>query len=402
MSISFPTPSLSPVLLLFFALGFDPMDAAVLSPAPPMHSASSLPSSPTTTQSLPIPAPAPTSTSSPTLQPSSSALNPPLCKTTRTITKPQRLNDFVCHTTSCVPTVHLTLAYACFVASLSTLREPRTYKQATQHQEWVDAMQQEILALEKIHTWDVTPLPPGKHPIGCKWVFKLKMRDDGSVESCKARFVAKGFSQIEGVDYAECFSPVAKAVTVRLFLAISSAFGWPLHQLDINNAFLQGFIDDEVYMQPPEGYLVQSGHVCKLRKSLYSLKQASRQWNQELTSKLLSFGFSQSGHDHCLFVKGAAATAFIALKKAMLFLPVLQLPNFSQPFDVMMDASQVAVGPVLSQQRHPVAFFSKKMSPKMQASSTYEREMFAITEAVRKWHQYLLVVDFIYIQIRRV
>ncbi|KAL0463233.1 UNVERIFIED_CONTAM: hypothetical protein Slati_0210900 [Sesamum latifolium] len=156
-------------------LGFDPMDATVPFPAPsPMHSTSSLPSSPTTTQFLPTPAPAPPSTSSAALQ-LSSAVNPPLRKTTRTITKPQWLNDFVCHTASSVPTVHhLTPAYACFVASLSTLQEPRTYKQAAQHQEWVDAMQQEILALEKNHTWDVPPLPPGKHLIGRKWVSSLK------------------------------------------------------------------------------------------------------------------------------------------------------------------------------------------------------------------------------------
>ncbi|KAL0379327.1 UNVERIFIED_CONTAM: Retrovirus-related Pol polyprotein from transposon RE2 [Sesamum radiatum] len=149
-----------------------------LFPAPsPMHSASSPPSSPTTTQSLPTPAPTPPSTYSAALQPSSSAVNPPLRKITRTITKPQWLNDFVCHTASSVPIVlHLTPAYACFVASLSTLQEPRTCKYAAQHQERVEAMQQEILALEKNHTWDVTPLPPGKHPIGCKWVFKLKIR----------------------------------------------------------------------------------------------------------------------------------------------------------------------------------------------------------------------------------
>ncbi|KAL0394985.1 UNVERIFIED_CONTAM: Retrovirus-related Pol polyprotein from transposon RE1 [Sesamum latifolium] len=99
-------------------------------------------------------------------------------------------------------------------------------------------MQQQIFAFEKNHTWDVTPLPLGKRPIGCKWVFKLKMRDDGSVERCKARLVAKGFSQIERVDYADCFSPFTKAVTMSLFLPISSTFSWPLHQLDVNNAFL--------------------------------------------------------------------------------------------------------------------------------------------------------------------
>ncbi|KAL0448993.1 UNVERIFIED_CONTAM: Retrovirus-related Pol polyprotein from transposon TNT 1-94 [Sesamum latifolium] len=90
-----------------------------------------------------------------------------------------------------------------------------------------------------------------------------------------------------------------------MFLGISSAFTWPLHQLDVNNAFLHGYLDEEIYMQPPKGYSVQPSHVCKLLKSLYGLKQASRQWNQEFTSKLLSFGFSQSAHDRCFFVKGS-------------------------------------------------------------------------------------------------
>ncbi|KAL0355010.1 UNVERIFIED_CONTAM: Retrovirus-related Pol polyprotein from transposon RE1 [Sesamum radiatum] len=193
-----------------------------------------------------------------------------------------------------------------------SLLEPHSYKQAVLRPEWVHAMQQELSALEKNQTWEVTSLPQGKKPIGCKWVYKLKLKDDGSVERCKARLVAKGFSQVEGVDYVDVFSPVAKAVTVRLFLAISSAFSWPLHQLDVNNAFLHGYLDEEIYMLPPEGYSTQPGEVCKLKRSLYGLKQASRQWNQELSSKLISFGFSQSAHDHCLFVRGTGDD-FIAL-----------------------------------------------------------------------------------------
>ncbi|KAL0399696.1 UNVERIFIED_CONTAM: putative transposon Ty5-1 protein [Sesamum radiatum] len=119
----------------------------------------------------------------------------------------------------------------------------------------------------------------------------------------KARLVAKGYTQVEGVDYTERFSPVAKAVTVRLFLAIGTAKQWPIHQIDITNAFLHGHLDEEIFMTAPEGYDVPPGHVCKLIHSLYGLKQASRQWNLEFTRSLLSFGFLQSMHDHCFFLK---------------------------------------------------------------------------------------------------
>ncbi|KAL0377948.1 UNVERIFIED_CONTAM: Retrovirus-related Pol polyprotein from transposon RE1 [Sesamum radiatum] len=181
-------------------------------------------------------------------------------------------------------------------------------------------------------------------PLAASGFFKLKMKDDGSVERCKARLVAKGFSQIEGVDYADCFSPVAKAVTVRLFLAISSSFDWPLHQLDVNNAFLHGYLEEEIYMQPPEGYFIQPGHVCKLLKSLYGLKQASRQWNLEFTSKLLSFGFSQSAHDHCLFVKGTGDD-FVAL---LIYVDDVLLTS---PSSVLID-SQVSTGTSLTQAKY--------------------------------------------------
>ncbi|KAK4411591.1 Retrovirus-related Pol polyprotein from transposon RE2 [Sesamum angolense] len=136
---------------------------------------------------------------------------------------------------------------------------------------------------------------------GCKWVFKTKLKADGSVERYKARLVAKGYNQVEGIDYTESFSPVAKAVTVTYILAIAAGYAWPIQQLDINNAFLHGYLDEDLYMDPPEGYNVEPGFVCKLERSLYGLKQASRQWNLEFTHKLEQYGFVQSANDHCLF-----------------------------------------------------------------------------------------------------
>ncbi|KAL0383326.1 UNVERIFIED_CONTAM: Retrovirus-related Pol polyprotein from transposon RE1 [Sesamum calycinum] len=191
--------------------------------------------------------------------------------------------------------------------------EPKTYYQASKDDKWVEAMNQELTALEKNDTWDLVELPPGKKVIGSRWVFKLKLNPDGSVQRHKARLVAKGYNQIEGVDYFDSFSPVAKSVTVRVFIALAMAKGWPLLQLDVNNAFLYGHLDEEVYMLPPEGYMKQTpGQVCKLKRSLYGLKQAFRQWNIELTVKLQEFGFVQCPHDHCLFLK-ITSTCFMAL-----------------------------------------------------------------------------------------
>ncbi|KAL0296156.1 UNVERIFIED_CONTAM: putative mitochondrial protein [Sesamum radiatum] len=174
-------------------------------------------------------------------------------------------------------------------------------------------MCQELLALENKETWAVVDLPPGKKPIGSKWVFKTKLNPNGSVEWYKARLVSKGYIQVEGVDYFDIFSPVAKSVTVRILLAVASASNWVLRQIDINNAFLHGYLNEDIYMTPPDGYSVRVGKVCKLKRSLYGLKQASRQWNQELTSKLLQFGFLQSTHDHCLFVKNTVAGLLVLL-----------------------------------------------------------------------------------------
>ncbi|KAL0345270.1 UNVERIFIED_CONTAM: Retrovirus-related Pol polyprotein from transposon RE2 [Sesamum radiatum] len=157
------------------------------------------------------------------------------------------------------------------------------------------------------------PYHTGKKQIGCRWIYKLKLKADGSIDKYKARLVAKGYNQIEGIDYKDNFSPVAKAVTVRILLAVAASKNWLLHHVDINNAFLHGFLDEELYMQPPEGYSVPEGHVCKLKRSLYGLKQASRQWNVEFTSKIEGLGFLQSPHDHCLFTKSTATSLTVLI-----------------------------------------------------------------------------------------
>ncbi|KAL0309397.1 UNVERIFIED_CONTAM: Retrovirus-related Pol polyprotein from transposon TNT 1-94 [Sesamum radiatum] len=197
--------------------------------------------------------------------------------------------------------------------ALNVQTEPKTFQQANRKQEWVKAMKSEIDALEQNYTWEVTPLPKDKRDIECRWIFKLKLKSHGTIGRQKVRLVAKGYNQIEGIDYFDTFSPVAKAVTVRTLLVVAASLQWHIHQVDINNAFLHGYIEEEVYMMPPKGYSVPPGHVSKLRRSLYGLKHISRQWNVEFTSKLETYGFHQSKHDHCLYTKSGTSSIMLLL-----------------------------------------------------------------------------------------
>ncbi|KAL4369443.1 hypothetical protein GQ457_05G010710 [Hibiscus cannabinus] len=131
--------------------------------------------------------------------------------------------------------------YQIYVNSLDILTEPKNYKQAMAHDSWKQAMNEEIKALDANHTWDTIVLPPGKQTIGCKWVFKTKLNFDGTLERYKARLVAKGYTQQQGVDFLDTFSPVAKITTIRTIIVVAAAKDWKLQQLDINNAFLHGF-----------------------------------------------------------------------------------------------------------------------------------------------------------------
>ena len=152
-------------------------------------------------------------------------------------------------------------------------------------------------------TWHLVPPQKGRNVIGCKWVYKIKRKQDGSLDRYKARLVAKGFKQRYGIDYEDTFSPVVKAATIRTVLSIAVSKGWSLRQLDVQNAFLHGYLEEEVNMQQPPGFEVKSkqDYVCKLDKALYGLKQAPRAWYSRLSTKLVSLGFQPSKADTSLF-----------------------------------------------------------------------------------------------------
>jgi histone deacetylase 1/2 len=193
--------------------------------------------------------------------------------------------------------------------------EPKTVKSALQDPKWLQAMQAEYQALMHNHTWSLVPLPPHKKAIGCKWVFRVKENPDGTVNKFKARLVAKGFLQTAGFDFTETFSPVIKPITIRIILTLAVTFKWQVQQIDINNAFLNGILQEEVYMTQPAGFEASDKSlVCKLHKSLYGLKQAPRAWYDRLTQTLLNLGFVKSRCDPSLLVhnqKGACTYVLI-------------------------------------------------------------------------------------------
>ncbi|CAL1402205.1 unnamed protein product [Linum trigynum] len=190
-----------------------------------------------------------------------------------------------------------------YLAAISKAEEPKSFMEAMRDPRWRESTRKEIEALVANGTWDLAFLPLGKKAIEAKWVFKVKYKPDGTVEHFKARLVAKGFTQLEGIDFHDTFAPVAKIVTVRVLIAVTVNRGWPLHQLDVNNAFLHGDLEEEVYMKLPPGFGEPGDtRVCRLKKSLYGLRQASRNWYQKFILALAELGFKPSKADHSLLI----------------------------------------------------------------------------------------------------
>ncbi|KAF5781204.1 putative RNA-directed DNA polymerase [Helianthus annuus] len=192
-----------------------------------------------------------------------------------------------------------------FSSSLYSEEIPTNTEQALKSRHWKKAMEEEMKALTKNNTWEKCALLVGKKTVGCRWVFTIKYKPDGTIERYKARLVAKGYTQTYGIDYSETFSPVAKINTIRVLFSVAANKGWPLHQFDVKNAFLHGELKEEVYMEAPHGFTVNFGEreVCRLKKSLYGLKQSPRAWFGRFTLAMKNYGFKQSNSDHTLFLK---------------------------------------------------------------------------------------------------
>ncbi|CAM8990520.1 unnamed protein product [Rhodiola kirilowii] len=210
-----------------------------------------------------------------------------LRRSTRVLKLSVLLKDFDCSTSTTkypisnfVQYSHCSQHHQKYVLQTSAIVEPTSYTQTSKDPKWVTAMETEIQALQSNNTWQVIHLPFGKNAISSKWIFRVKKHSGDTIERYKARLVARGFSQEEGLDYNESFTPVVKRTTVCTVIALASSKNWPLLQLDVDNAFLHGALDEEVYMSFPPGFFKQEkqmGMVYKLNKSLYGLKQAPRQ-----------------------------------------------------------------------------------------------------------------------------
>ncbi|GKB38525.1 retrotransposon protein, putative, ty1-copia subclass [Tanacetum coccineum] len=196
--------------------------------------------------------------------------------------------------------------------SLGDLNEPTSYKAAmldSESNKWIDAMNAEIQSMMDNMVWVLVDLPPGCKTVGSKWIFKKKTDMDGIVHVYKARLVAKGYTQLYGVDYEETFSPVADIRAIRILISIAAYYDYEIWQMDVKTAFLNGYLDEDIYMVQPKGF-VDPNHprkVCKLQRSIYGLKQASRSWNKRFDEEIKRFGFSQNLDEPCVYQKASGS-----------------------------------------------------------------------------------------------
>ncbi len=196
--------------------------------------------------------------------------------------------------------------YAClssFTAS-SYFDEPQSIREIESRsdaQQWHQAIQEELKSLDENKTWDLVDLPKGQRMVKTKWIFKVKRDSDGKVSRYKARLVAKGFTQRPGIDYDQTFAPVVRYSSIRFLIALAVEHNLKIHQLDAITAFLQGDVEEDIYVEQPEGCSDGSQRVCKLNRALYGLKQASRQWNIKLDAVLKKNGLKKSKVDPCVY-----------------------------------------------------------------------------------------------------
>ena len=201
---------------------------------------------------------------------------------------------------------HLSESNKSFVNQLSTVSIPNSVQEALADPMWKAAMNEEMKSLQKNETWELVDRPPGKKPVGCRWVYTVKHKAYGTIERFKARLVEKGYTQTYGIYYTDTFAPVAKINIVRVLLSLAANLDWSLQHFDVKNVFLHGEFSEEVYIDLPLGCMIPDVHcrkVCKLKKLLYGLKQSLRAWFGRFTKSIRSFGYHQSNSNHTLFLK---------------------------------------------------------------------------------------------------
>ena len=193
-------------------------------------------------------------------------------------------------------------------SDLKIENDPMTFSKAmddVSSNKWLEAMEDELKSVVQNEVWDLVELLEGHQKVGCKWVFKTKRDSHGNLERYKARLVAKGFTQKDGVNYKETFSLVSKKDSFRIIMALVAHYDLELHQMDVKTAFLNGNLNEEVYMDQPMGFIEKGKEhiVCKLKRSIYGLKQASRQWYLKFNDAIVSFGFKENTIDWCIYLK---------------------------------------------------------------------------------------------------
>jgi hypothetical protein len=174
--------------------------------------------------------------------------------------------------------------------------ESSCYEEATRHPIWRDLVMEEYQSIMKNYVWDVFLRHQGNYVVISKWIYNIKHTVDGRIKRHKMRFVARVFSQVEGIDYEETFFPIGRYTSIQMIISPTTSMGWRVHQMDVNTTFLNGEIEEEVYNEQPYGFVIheKESHVCRLKKALYGLKQPPRGWYVRIDGHLMIFGFNKS------------------------------------------------------------------------------------------------------------
>ena len=202
------------------------------------------------------------------------------------------------------------MTYNCYLAQF----EPKKVEEALKYENWVESMHQELHQFARNDVWELVPRPKDTHVIGTKWIFKNKTDEDGETIRNKSRLVAQGYTQVKGIDFDESFALVARLESIRILLSIACIMNFKLYQMDVNSAFLNGFLNEEVFVEQPKEFQDPHfpDHVLKLKKALYGLKQAPRAWYNRLITYLLDHGFKRDQADRTLFIKRDEKSLIVA------------------------------------------------------------------------------------------